>query len=189
MTLEKLRKAVLKNVFHIGEVEKIFWDEPVQTVRTQLSRFARKGLVKKIKRGWYCFDDKKIDEMDLSARLYQPSYISLETALNYYGLIPDVYQGVTGITVTATKKIVTSFGTFYYTKISPKLFWGYTKVKSSADGTFFNMAKKEKAVLDYFYIRKIKNIDGTRLNLGDIDRRLYGEYAKRFPPWVGKINI
>lgn len=183
MTIEELRRAVLGNVFSYLDVEKFFGGESSQTIRTQLSRFTKRGLVQKIKRGWYCFDSGGVDELELASRLYQPSYISLETALNYYGLIPDVPQGVTGITVTATKKMATPFGRFYYTKIKPDLFWGFKRVGS------FSMAKREKALLDYFYIRKIKNVQDLRLSLGEIDRKLYGEYAKSFPAWVQNIKL
>ena len=185
----ELRKRVKGNVFTFFDVTKFFSAENRQTIKVQLARFVKKGLIKKIKRGLYCFDPKLLDELELASCLYQPSYISLETSLNYYGIIPDIPQGVTSVTITTTKKISNEFGNFYYAKIKPLLFFGYLKVKSPTSEAFFNLARKEKALLDYFYVRKIKKIDDLRLNLKDLNLIRYQEYVKFFPKWVQKIKL
>lgn len=184
-----LKEKIADNIFTYLDVLKIFSRKNSQTIKTQLFRFLKKGLITKIKRGLYCFEPDLIDEFDLAERLYQPSYISLETALNYYGLIPDVPQAVTSINLTTTKKIKNRFGDFFYNKIKPPLFFGFLKIKSPKSAVFFNLARKEKALLDYFYIRKIKKIDDLRLNLKELDLNLYQEYGKNFPDWVQKIKL
>lgn len=194
----KLRERIGENIFTFLDVIKYFPEEKHQTVKVQLSRFVKKGLLKKIKRELYCFDEKIIDEFILANYLYQPSYISLETALNFYGIIPDITQIVTSVTLTTTKRIHTQFGNFSYTKISPQLFFGFIcvskneqsefiKVKSPEATAFFDIARKEKALLDYFYVRKINKTSDLRLNLKELNRDLYRQYVKSYPQWVKNI--
>lgn len=182
-----LRRAIEGNIFTLVDVIKYFPNQPSSTIQTQLGRFIQRGLLARIKRGLYCFDQKQIDELDLASRLYQPSYISLETALNFYGLIPDIPQTITSVTVTTTKQIRNQFGTFSYTKIKPELFFGFVKAKSANSDSFFNLAEKEKALLDYFYLRKIKSIKDLRLDLADLDQNLYRQFSQNYPVWVQKV--
>ena len=184
----QLREKIRGNIFTYLDVVKMFAGQDPAIIKTQISRFAKKGLLTNLKRGLYCFDPKILDEFELANRLYQPSYISLETALHYYGIIPDIPQAVTSISLTTTKKITTEFGTFYYTKIKSVLFWGYRQEKTSS-GTLFHIAKKEKALLDYLYIRKFKDIDSLRLDVKSINRGKYRKYRSQFPAWLPGINL
>jgi len=49
------------------------------------------------------------------------------------------------------------------------------------------LAGKEKAILDFFYLRKITSISDLRLNLEEVDQKLYRKYAESFPSWIPKI--
>ena len=171
------------------DVVKLFPDEKSAAVRTQLYRLTKKGLISPVKRGLYCFDKSKIDELELAGKLYSPSYISLETALNYYGVIPDIPIAVRSVTPITTKKIKTGLGDYYYLKIDSKLFFGFSQ-------TPFNIASKEKALLDYFYLRRIRPDNRIRkvsremrLRLNDWDWKRYHEYAAAFPEWVQEIKL
>lgn len=189
MKFLELKEKIPKNIFNFLDVLKYFPGEKPQAVRVQLSRFAKKGLVFKIKKGIYCFEEKEIEEFALANYLYRPSYISLESALNFYGMAPDIPQTVTSVTPTTTKRITNQFGAFSYTKIKPLLFFGFMRVKIEREAGFFALAQKEKALLDYFYLRKIKETDDLRLNLKNLDKSLYQKYAQSYPLWVRKIRL
>lgn len=189
MTYLELQVKIKQNLFTLADVEKYFPQELAQTLRMQLTRFAKRKLIKQIKRGMYVFDSGKIDELELANLLYQPSYISLESALNYYGLIPDVPQAITSVNPTTSKKIVNDFGSFYYAKIKKELFFGFTQVVSPRSERLIRLAQKEKALLDYFYLRKLKQVEDLRLNLQTLDRRRYQQYVVSFPNWVQKIKL
>lgn len=191
-----LRHKMALNLFTFLDIVKLFPSEDTQLIKTQLSRFSQKKLVTKIKRELYCFNPTYIDEFVLANKLYQPSYISLETALNYYGMIPDIPQSLTSIGTTTTKKIDNQFGSFRYVKIKPYLFFGFTSIQSSrlsADSQdapiYYNLALKEKALLDYLYVRKLRNITDLRLNLGEINSTIYYKFARVFPRWVPQIIV
>ena len=178
-----LKRNIEGNIFGVLDVIKLFPDERLAAVRTQLYRLIKKGLIFPIKRGLYSFDAGKIDELYLAGRLYFPSYVSLETALNYYGVIPDIPMTVGSVTPTTTKKIETRLGNFHYLKIDRKLFFGFSQ-------TPFAIAHKEKALLDYFYLRKVKKVSpDARLQLTDWNWQRYHEYAAAFPKWVRQIKL
>ncbi|MBL7159769.1 hypothetical protein ISS85_04790 [Candidatus Microgenomates bacterium] len=184
-----LQAKVKTNIFTFLDIEKIFSAESLHSIKIQLSRFAKKGLIKQIKRELYCFDEKKIDELVLAGLLYQPSYISLESALNYYGIIPDIPQAITLVSLTNSKKIKNDFGSFYYSKIKKELFFGFTKISPPNLKEIIRIAKKEKALLDYFYIRKIKKITDLRLNLKELNHSVYQDCLKSFPEWIKRIEL
>ncbi|MBI2641408.1 hypothetical protein HYW87_02320 [Candidatus Roizmanbacteria bacterium] len=186
--LEMQRKLKL-NLFTLLDVQKLFPEESDHAIKVQLSRFGQKGLMTQIKRGLYCFDQSQVDEFELANKLYQPSYISMETALNYYGLIPDITQSLTSVTLTTTKKIENQFGTFHYVKISRELFFGFQKVRSAKSQSYFNIAVKEKSLLDYLYIRRLKSVKELRLNTSPINFTIFRNYAQHFPAWVRKIKL
>ncbi len=182
----ELISKIKKNIFTLSDVYKFFGDEDPLTIKIQLFRFTQKKLIKQIKRGIYCFDEKEIDEYMLASLLYKPSYISLESALNYYGIIPDVSFEITSISPTTTKKIKTNIGVFSYQKIKKELFFGFQTVKTK-EGNFY-LAKKEKALVDFFYIRKIRVTKDFRLKLEEFNFRLYKKYLRSFPGWLPKLE-
>ncbi len=178
-----LKKQIEGNVFRMLDVVKLFPKEQSSVIRTQLYRLGQKGCIYPLKRGLYCFDKSKIDELALAGQLYSPSYISLETALNYYGVIPDIPIAVSCVTPITTKKIETSVGNFYYLKVDSKLFFGFSQ-------TPFAIAYKEKALLDYFYLRRIRKASTEmRLRLTDWDWERYHEYVAYFPKWIQEIRL
>lgn len=185
----ELRNRLKENLFTALDIKKHFPEESESLLKIQLARFRARGLVTKIKRGLYCFDPGTVEEFELAGKLYQPSYVSLESALNYYGIIPDIPQAVVCLSLTNTKKITNQLGAFHYIKVKQDLFWGYqSRSKTQGVGSFL-IADKQKALLDYFYIRKIRSTSDLRLDLTDFDFGRYRKYAKFFPSWVQRIKI
>ena len=154
----------------------------------QISKLNKDGYIKKIKNCLYAFSNKKelIPQEYLAHKIYEPSYISLEWALHYYGLIPEVVYNVTSISTKATRKFKSDFGLFIYRNIKKDLFWGYKKEEKK--GQIYLIAEPEKALLDYIYfnLQKIKNntdIEELRLNsalLKKLDIKKLKEYAGLF---------
>src|SRR3989344_5631439 len=119
-------KAQLIPIFSINDVLKWFPEETENQVSVQLSRFVSSNQLSQLRNGLYLLAEYQINNPFLMANaIRDPSYISLETALNYYGLIPDIPSAVTSVTTVTTKKITTEFGQFYYQKLKPELFFGY----------------------------------------------------------------
>lgn len=174
MTYLQLLDRFETRIFTLLDVRKIFWEESESLIRVQLSRFAKRGLITSLKRGLYCFAKKEIDPFTIANQIYQPSYISLESALNYHGVIPDVpLAGVTSVSPTTTRKFITPKGTCFFQKISSKLFWGYNEAP-------FKMAFPEKALLDYEYFYGKKSGSVLRIDWSKIDKKRYSTFKKYY---------
>lgn len=176
MTYFELRDKIDRPYFTLADAGKFF---PNEDFRVQLHRFVKKGYLISPKRGLYLFPKAKIDELELARLLYSPSYISLETALNYYGMIPDIPLSVTSVTTVTTKKIKTDFGQFYYQKIKPELFFGYKIIPAQDEGVIC-MASPEKALLDFEYLRGKKQLSKLRLDKSVIDKKIYDQFNHQF---------
>lgn len=143
----------------------------------QLSLWRKNGYLEHIKRGWDVFSDEKekLSSEEISFLIYQPSYLSLEYALSYYGIIPEMVFAKTCVTTKTTRNFSNSFGVFSYRHIQPKLFFGYI-VKETVYGKYL-IAEPEKALLDYlyFYLGKIhdeKDISELRLNKEELKKTI-----------------
>ncbi|MFA6973184.1 MAG: hypothetical protein WC238_00395 [Parcubacteria group bacterium] len=144
-------------VISVGDILKVDSDFHKQ----RLSEWQRKGYIKKIAKGYYIFSDLEINESVLfiiANKVLDPSYVSLEMALSYYGLIPESVYGVTSVTSRKSYKISSPIGRFNYRQIKPELMFGYQLVQYQ--NHIFKMAEIEKAILDYFYINSKLNTEG-----------------------------
>jgi len=144
-------KSELKDftIFSLNEIKNI---EP-GFYRRRLNEWQDKGYIKKVVREYYIFSDLKLSEeilFKIANRIYLPSYISLESALSYYHLIPESVYGITSISTRKTYHFVTSIGEFIYRSLKPSLFFGYDLMKFQEK--YLKMACIEKALLDYFYL-------------------------------------
>jgi len=164
MTFNELKnKAKNYPLFKLEDVFKWFPKAKRSTTLNQLNFWTKKGYIGRIKRGIYKLSDFEIREPFLLANfIYSPSYISLETALNYYGIIPDIPFAVTSVTIQKTINFkVENYGSFFYSKIKPDLFFGFNLIL--ADRKYgYNIAKPEKALFDYLYLRakEVKSAGG-----------------------------
>lgn len=122
--------------------------------RGNYSQWQNAGYIVPLRQGWYAFADY-IDKPDyaryIASRIYTPSYISLHTALSYYGIIPEAVVEITSITTRKTARFTNRFASFSYQTVKPDLFWGY-EPKSMRDGQTFMLATPEKALIDLFYL-------------------------------------
>lgn len=116
-----------------------------------LIRYVQKGLVLQLKqkRGLYCFKGKPPHPWHLANRLVQPSYISLETALAHYGIIPESVYAVTSVTTKITRSFEALNTTFLFHKIKTEAYTGYRPL--NLQGETVLIAEPEKAMADYLY--------------------------------------
>jgi len=111
-----------------------------------------KGYLLKLRNKWYAFPNSIQSEADLfflANRMHRPSYISLESAFQYYHWIPEGVFSITSVTTLKPGFWATPVGHFTYRSILPRLFFGYRPVQ--AQHVVFNMAEPEKALLDWLY--------------------------------------
>ncbi|MCC5916960.1 MAG: hypothetical protein JJU02_06495 [Cryomorphaceae bacterium] len=113
----------------------------------------KKGYIQKLRNGFYVFNDTEWSEERLyriANTLYSPSYISLESAFQFYNFIPEGVFSFHSVSTLKTNRFTTDIGTFQYKTIKRSLFFGYKLIEMN--GIRFRMATLEKAILDYLYL-------------------------------------
>ena len=140
------------------------------------------GLIIRLKKGLYVVDPK-VSHIVLSTELianhlYSPSYVSMQTALLYYGLIPEAVYSVQSMTLKHTRSFDTPLGHYEYQMISRKAFpIGITSINKQ--NYAFLMATPEKALCDLIAhspkvnLRYLKDVEpyieeDIRMNLDDL---------------------
>ena len=127
--------------------------------RNNFSHWIKRGLLVRLRQGFYTFPEY-ISKPDFSLyfanRIYRPSYVSLHTALAFYGIIPEAVVQITSVTSLKTANFNNSFGEFSYKSISEELMFGYD-LKPLTDGRTLQLAKPEKAILDLLYLYPFYN--------------------------------
>lgn len=109
------------------------------------------GKIIRLKNGLYVVDPK-VSRVALSTELianhlYTPSYISMQTALRYYGLIPEAVYTIQSMTLKHSRNFDTPVGRFVYKTIVREAF--PVGIKSvNEHGFAFVMATPEKAICD-----------------------------------------
>jgi len=153
--------------------------------RRRLNEWQEKGYIKKIIKGYYISSDLEISEnilFEIANRIYRPSYISFETALSYYHLIPESVHSITSASTRRTYTFKTRIAEFSYRTIRSDLFFGYDLV--SYNNKHIKTACIEKAILDYFYlnphIRRGPDFANLRINRDIFLREVNQERFYRF---------
>ena len=118
----------------------------------KIHELVKGGILERVTKGLYiagpALHAERPDPFLLANQILGPSYVSVESALSYHGLIPERVYTVTSMTTKATRQYVTPLGTFTYTRLSlPYYSFGIRSVKLTKEQTVM-MASPEKALLD-----------------------------------------
>jgi len=134
-----------------------------------LVRWQKKGYLIKLRNKHYLLSEKKVSEtllFQIANKLYDPSYVSLETAFSFYNLIPEGVFMIQSISTRKTNRFENAVGTFSYHNLKNQLFFGYHLLQSGE--MTFKMATLEKAILDFLYLRSditdLNHIEALRWN-------------------------
>jgi predicted transcriptional regulator of viral defense system len=153
--------------------------------RRRLYEWQQKGYIQKIVNNFYIRKnaDIAVDELKIIAnQIYQPSYVSLHSALSFYNFIPEAVFQVTSVTTRRNQSIETCIGHFSYRTVKQELFFGYD-VMSVNSGSYF-LADPQKALLDYLYFlphadnRKV--LEAVRFNALEMKETIDGATLKSY---------
>lgn len=123
--------------------------------RVKINDLLKKGAIIRVKKGLYVFGPglarEPYSKEILANLIYGPSYISLEYALSFYGLIPERVETVTSVTNKRKKLFNTPVGIFSYRYINPLIYsYGVTLYDLDKHHSIL-IATKEKAFSDMLY--------------------------------------
>jgi predicted transcriptional regulator of viral defense system len=124
-------------------------------IQRQLSRWKSSGKIILLRRGLYTLAppyQKIVPHPFLIAnRLVSASYISRQSALAYYGMIPEFVPQTTSVTTARPSLLDTPVGSFDFRHIQPDYFFGFRLADLSSGQQAF-LASPEKALLDLIYL-------------------------------------
>lgn len=124
-------------------------------IRIQLSRWVKAGKIYQLRRGLYSiappYQKKQPHPFLVANHLQKASYISLQSALSFYGLIPEVVNITTSVSTGRPERLETPLGIFEFRHIKPELLFGYRMVELGEQSAF--VATPEKALLDLIYLQ------------------------------------
>ena len=160
------------------EFRRIF-NVPKRVSQYHLEEYTKRGVFLRLKKGLYANLFNKPSQFFMANKIYQPSYISFESALSYYGLIPETVYSVTSASPKATREFSMQNYHFVFRRIKKEAFAGY--VPAEIGGETILIAEPEKALADYYYFvilgkRKLPD----RLNLRKIDKEKLVLFAELF---------
>jgi len=120
--------------------------------RDKIRALLKKGAVIRVKKGLYVFGPDysrgPFSREYLANLIYGPSYVSLDYALSYYGLIPERVETVTSVTCSKNRAFSTPIGRFTYWSIPIDSYRVGVDIIELGERHSFLMATPEKALAD-----------------------------------------
>ncbi len=158
--------------------------------RNNITRWVKKGYLVRLRQSYYAFPEYKSKpdySLYFANRIYKPSYISLHTALSFYGMIPEAVVQITSIASLKTAYITNDFGEYSYNTVKENLMFGYD-LKPMVDNRIIQFATPEKALLDLLYLYPFyddeQEMEELRLDEdylhNDLNLEVLMEYAEKF---------
>lgn len=176
--VQKILKEKHLNLFTPWDFQGIF-GVSYHAARQFLRRYAKKGFIVKLRAGLYALEDRSPSHYTIANRLYQPSYVSLNKALSWHNLIPEIVYTITSVTTKASREFTTPKGVFSYQKIKRSAFTGYSLKQIEGQGVL--LADPEKALADYLYFVDLKKVSlNDRLKMRTINKNKLLHYVHLF---------
>jgi len=150
---ELLRQVAGEPAFRTGFLAAT--GESLPVLRTQLSRWVKAGRLIQLTRGLYTLAEPygrvTPHPFVLANAMKRASYVSLESALAYFGMIPEHVPTVTSVTTLRPERVETPLGRFVFRRIKKDWFHGYDQTDLGPHQRAF-IATPEKALLDLVYL-------------------------------------
>ena len=128
-------------------------------VRMQLARWMNSGRVYQLRRGLYMvappYQKVKPHPFLIANRMQRASYVSGQSALAFYGLIPEVVPVTLSVTAGRPERLDTPLGIFEFRHVKPGLLRGYRMTDMGRTPPIQQalVATAEKALLDLVYLQ------------------------------------
>lgn len=120
--------------------------------KDKIATMEKKQQLIRLKKGLFVVAPKisksEISRELIANHLYGPSCISLESALSYYGLIPERVFSIRSVTIKRPKKYSTPLGEYDYRTVPKNYFSIGIEQEQTSSKSIFLIASPEKALCD-----------------------------------------
>ncbi len=162
----------------------------LRSARVFAARYVKKGYLIRFRRNFYILREKwdtldKEEKFVLANLIEVPSYISLMTAMEYYGITTQIQRDfIESISIHRTKEVEIEENVFNYTRINKQLYFGFVRKEN------FFIATPEKAFLDALYLESLKRyrFDLTSIDFNKLNKSEMNKVIKKFPVRVGELR-
>ncbi len=163
--------------FNLKTLRDILEIEKEAVLFSVIKKLIKTGILIKIEKDKYLLEGAKTSDFALANFLYQQSYISFESALNFYGILSQFPYEISSATARKTVKKEFQGKMFTYARIKKDLFWGYEKKQN------FIIAFPEKALADQIYLfsKGYKRMNLEEYNLEAISISKFKKYLSKYP--------
>lgn len=144
-------------VFSLGDTAKIL-RKPRPYASLFIRRCMAKGLVSRVENGLY-YRSRGSNEYMVASGIVSPSYISMISALAYYGLTTQIPNVVYVVTTKKHRPVKIMGFTIVFRTIDKRMMFGYHKESYGN----ISIADPEKAVVDIFYFNDVNDLDEDAL--------------------------
>lgn len=171
----KLLKEKKVSLFTVSDAKKIFEVERDNTLYKILQRLEKAEIIKRIKAGKYHFLFEDVNDYEIANFIIDPSYVSLESALSFYGILSQFPYTVTSLTVKRGAELEYEDKKYEFSHIKKEYFFGFTKREN------FLIATPQKALFDEFYFmsRGLRNIHLSELDLEGVNKKKFKDLLKK----------
>ncbi|MDQ1339112.1 MAG: hypothetical protein QG567_262 [Campylobacterota bacterium] len=193
--LERVLDNYPSRIIEHATVSSLLENLGYKRINDKIVQLKNKDILTPLKSGYYIYNplhnNTLVSKEIIANVLLGPSYVSLNFALWFHGLIPESVYEITSITTKRSKSFETPFGIFSYAQIKKELFNIGLEIKTSKNGNFI-IAGKEKALCDKVYFTKDIDLrsqkvmmefleDDLRIDMEELencDMSIFEEYSK-----------
>jgi len=142
-----------------------------------IKKLVDNGILQKVERNKYFLKGVKVNDFSVANFLCQPSYVSFESALSYYGILSQFPHEITSASVKKTTSKSLEGKSFAYIHLQKPLFWGYERKEN------FLIANPEKALLDQIYLasKGLRGINMDEYDFSIIAWKRFTDYLNKYP--------
>lgn len=193
--LERVLDTYPSRIIEHATLSSILENLAYKRINDKIVKLKNKDILTPLKSGLYVYNplynNTLLSKEIIANILLGPSYVSLDFALWFHGLIPESVHEITSITTKRSKSFETHYGVFSYVLIKKELFNIGLEIKTSKSGNFI-IASKEKALCDKVYFTKDIDLrsqkamrefleDDLRIDMDELencDIKIFEEYTK-----------
>lgn len=156
-TIKKITEDTRMDVLPLWFINSVFKGRSDNAKKSFLKRACQKGDLIRVRSGLYLLGEKRrkapYNSFVIANYMVEPSYVSLESALSFYGLIPEAVYTTTCVTVKKSFDQKTPIGQYSFSHLKTDYFnFGFYQVKDNED--HFLIATPLKALIDYIVLKK-----------------------------------
>jgi len=176
--IKAIHLKINSDIFPLELINSVLRDKSDNARRSFLKRACQKGDLIRVRNGLYLIGEERktssYNSFSIANHMSVPSYVSLESALSYHGLIPEAVYTTTSVTTKKSFEHESPIGVFSFSYLKTEYFnFGFYQVKEG--NASYLIATPLKALMDYIVLKK-KNYE-TTIKLEEDLRFDWGEFV------------